>query len=134
MRTKEPYYRETAVEYADWVMANAGRSTDGVFFHGASVSGEVWADTVFMALVFLSRTAKLTANSPMAEQVVKQLLSHLQLLQDEKTGILYHGYHCVEKHHMSGALWTRGNSWVVIGAPIIIETVRGPGGSAERDL
>jgi len=25
---------------------------------------------------------------------------------------------------MSGALWTRGNSWVVIGAPIIIETIR----------
>ena len=49
LRTKEPYYRETAVEYADWVMANAGRSRDGVFFHGASVSDEVWADTVFMA-------------------------------------------------------------------------------------
>jgi unsaturated rhamnogalacturonyl hydrolase len=124
LRTGEEYYRDTAVEYADWVMANAGRSRDGVFFHGASVSDEVWADTVFMALVFLSRTAKLTANITIAEQVVKQLLSHLQLLQDEKTGILYHGYHCVEKHHMSGALWTRGNSWVVIGAPIIIETMR----------
>lgn len=123
-RTKEPYYRETAVEYADWVMATAGRSREGVFFHGASVSGEVWADTVFMALVFLSRTAKLTANITIAQEVVKQLLSHLQLLQDERTGILYHGYHCVEKHHMSGALWTRGNSWVVIGAPIIIETIR----------
>jgi unsaturated rhamnogalacturonyl hydrolase len=124
VRTRDPYYRETAVEYADWVMANAGRSRDGVFFHGASVSDEVWADTVFMALVFLSRTAKLTANTTIAAQVVKQLLSHMQLLQDEKTGILYHGYHCVGNHHMSGALWTRGNSWVVIGAPILIETVR----------
>jgi unsaturated rhamnogalacturonyl hydrolase len=124
LRTKEPYYRETAVEYADWVMANAARSRDGVFFHGASVSEEVWADTVFMALVFLSRTAKLTANIKIAEQVVKQLLSHIQLLQDEETGILFHGYHCVGKHHMSGALWTRGNSWVVIGAPIIIEAIR----------
>jgi unsaturated rhamnogalacturonyl hydrolase len=125
LRTKEPYYRETAVEYADWVMATAGRSKDGVFFHGASVSDEVWADTVFMALVFLARTAKLTANIKIAEEVVKQLLSHMQLLQDDKTGILYHGYHCVGNHHMSGALWTRGNSWVVIGAPIIIETLRG---------
>ncbi len=125
VRTNEPYYRETAVEYADWVLENAGRSKDGVFFHGASVSDEVWADTVFMALVFLSRTAKLTANVSMAEQVYKQLLAHMQLLQDEATGILYHGYHCVGKHHMSGALWARGNSWVVIGAPIIIETMRG---------
>jgi unsaturated rhamnogalacturonyl hydrolase len=124
LRTKEPYYRDTAVEYADWVMASAGRSEDGVFFHGASVSGEVWADTVFMALVFLSRTAKLMAHTTIAEQVVQQLRSHLQLLQDEETGILYHGYHCVGKHHMSGALWTRGNSWVVIGAPMIIEAVR----------
>jgi unsaturated rhamnogalacturonyl hydrolase len=123
LRTQEPYYRETAVEYADWVLANAGRSQEGVFYHGASVSGEVWADTVFMALIFLSRTAKLTANVTMAEHVLKQLLSHLQLLQDMKTGILYHGYHCVGNHHMSGALWTRGNSWVVIGAPIIIETI-----------
>lgn len=124
VRTKDPYYRETAVEYADWVVANAGRSKDGVFFHGASVSDEVWADTVFMALVFLSRTAKLTANITLAVEVFNQLLAHLQLLQDEKTGILYHGYHCVGNHHMSGALWTRGNSWVVIGAPIILETLR----------
>jgi unsaturated rhamnogalacturonyl hydrolase len=124
LRTREPYYRETAVEYADWVLANAGRSREGTFYHGASVSGEVWADTVFMALVFLSRTAKLSANITMAEQVTKQLLAHLQLLQDEKTGILYHGYHCVGSHHMSGALWTRGNSWVVVGAPMILETIR----------
>jgi unsaturated rhamnogalacturonyl hydrolase len=44
-------------------------------------------------------------------------------LQDEATGVLYHGYHCIHKDHMSGALWTRGNSWVVIGAPILIETI-----------
>lgn len=126
VRTGDPFYRDTAVEYADWVMANAGRSKDGgVFFHGASVSDEVWADTVFMALVFLSRTAKLTGNKKIAEEVFKQLLAHLQLLQDEETGVLYHGYHCIGKHHMSGALWTRGNSWAVIGAPIIIETIGG---------
>lgn len=124
-RTKDPYYRDTAIDYANWVMVNAGRSGDGVFYHGASVSGEVWADTVFMALVFLSRTSKLTGNKQMAEEVLKQLLSHLQLLQDEATGILFHGYHWVEKHHMSGALWARGNSWVVIGTPIILETLHG---------
>jgi unsaturated rhamnogalacturonyl hydrolase len=123
LRTNENYYRDIAVDYADWVMASAGRSADGVFFHGSSVSDEVWADTVFMALVFLSRTARLTGNKKMAEQVFYQLLSHLQLLQDAETGILYHGYHCIKKDHMSGALWTRGNSWVVIGAPMIIETI-----------
>jgi unsaturated rhamnogalacturonyl hydrolase len=124
LRTKDAYYRDIAVDYADWVMASAGRSKDGVFFHGASVSNEVWADTVFMALVFLSRTAKLTGNQKMAAEVLKQLLAHLQLLQDEQTRVLFHGYHCLENHHMSGALWSRGNSWIVIGAPIIIETVQ----------
>ena len=124
LRTQDPYFRDTAVEYSEWVVANAARSKDGVFFHGACVSEEIWADTVFMALVFLSRTARLTGNTAMASQVVKQLLSHLQLLQDEKTGILFHGYHCIGNHHMSGALWTRGNSWVVIGAPIVLETLQ----------
>ncbi|MGE5313228.1 MAG: glycoside hydrolase family 88/105 protein [Acidobacteriota bacterium] len=124
-RTNDAFYRDTAFDYAQWVMANAGRSKDGVFFHGASVSDEVWADTVFMALVFLSRTAKMTSDSVMAKEVFRQLLAHLQLLQDEETGVLYHGYHCIGKHHMSGALWTRGNSWAVIGAPIIIETLKG---------
>ena len=122
-RTNERYYLETAIDYADWVMATAGRSKEGVLFHGASVSEEVWADTVFMALVFLSRTAKLANHTKIAEEVFKQLLAHLQLLQDEKTGVLFHGYHCLENHHMSGALWSRGNSWVVIGAPMIIETI-----------
>ncbi len=124
VRTQDAYYHDIAVDYADWVVATAGRSQDGIFFHGTSVSDEVWADTVFMALVFLSRTAKLTANKKMATEVFKQLLGHLQLLQDEKTGVLYHGYHCVHKNHMSGALWTRGNSWIVLGTPILIETIQ----------
>ncbi|HPI73805.1 MAG TPA: glycoside hydrolase family 88 protein [bacterium] len=123
LRTNDPYYRDIAVDYADWVLASAGRSKEGVFFHGHSVSDEVWADTVFMALVFLSRTARLTANKAMAREVYFQLLSHLQLLQDEKTGVLYHGWHCVHKNFMSGALWTRGNSWIVIGAPFIMEAI-----------
>jgi unsaturated rhamnogalacturonyl hydrolase len=124
-RTDEPYYKDVAVEYADWVMTNAARSKDGVFYHGASVSGEVWADTVFMALIFLSCTARLTRNLAIGNQVTKQLLSHLQLLQDDRTGALYHGYHVVEDHHMSGALWARGNSWVVIGTPMIVEILHG---------
>jgi unsaturated rhamnogalacturonyl hydrolase len=123
-RTGDAYYRDTAIAYAAWVMGNAGRSKDGgVYFHGASVSNEVWADTVFMALVFLSRTARLTADKEIAGEVIKQLLAHLQLLQDEKTGILFHGYHCLDRNHLSGALWTRGNSWAVIGTPLILETI-----------
>lgn len=127
--TQDPQLLATARRIADWMIAEAPRTREGAFEHtvteGATFPEQVWADTIFMAVLFLARMAKLTGESVYANEAVSQLDIHLRLLQDEATGVLFHGWNCGEGSHMSAARWTRANAWVAIGTPMILEELAG---------
>ncbi|MCQ6563123.1 glycoside hydrolase family 88 protein [Paenibacillus mendelii] len=127
--TGDDGYKQTAVRIADWMIHEAPRTRERAFEHtvteNASFPEQVWADTIFMAVLFLARTARLTERTDYAEEAVNQLLVHMRLLQDPATGILFHGWNCGTGNHMSGARWTRGNGWVVIGMPEILGELNG---------
>jgi unsaturated rhamnogalacturonyl hydrolase len=119
-RTGNRFYLDTAVEYGDWILQNSIRTQTGAFQHGGDLVEQIWADTVFMVVLFLARLGKLTGNQVYAQEAAQQLLLHLQYLQDPETGVLFHGYFCADKNHKSGARWTRGNAWITIGTPLIL--------------
>lgn len=123
-RTGDRYYLDTAVEYADWIIENLVRTMTGAFQHGGNLTEEIWADTIFMVVLFLARLGRLTGNQAYAEEAARQLLLHLQYLQDPETGVLFHGYFCNEKSHKSSARWTRGNAWITLGTPLILAEVQ----------
>jgi len=122
-RTADPYYRDTALEYGDWIVKNSVRTLTGAFQHGGDLTEEIWADTIFMVVLFLARLARLTGDRALAAEVARQLLLHLQYLQDPATGVLFHGYFCNEKSHKSSARWTRGNAWITVGTPLILAEI-----------
>ena len=72
---------------------------------------QVWADTIFMAVLFLARLARVTGKKKYGEEALSQLQLHFKLLQDEKTGVLFHGWDYGRKVHMSAARWGRANEW-----------------------
>ena len=123
-RTGERYYLDTAVEFGDWIVKNSARTLTGAFQHGGDLTEEIWADTIFMVVLFLARLARLTDNKAMADEAARQLLLHLQYLQDPDTGVLFHGYYCNEQSHRSSARWTRGNAWITIGTPLILAEIK----------
>jgi unsaturated rhamnogalacturonyl hydrolase len=96
----------------------------GAFQHGGNLTEEIWADTIFMVVLFLSRLARLTGNLDIAREAANQLLLHLQYLQDPETGVLFHGYFCQHKNHQSAARWTRGNAWITVGTPLILDEIQ----------
>ncbi len=122
-RTGNRYYLDTAIEYGEWILKNSVRTQTGALQHGGELAEQIWADTIFMAVLFLARLAKLTGDQAMAQQAMQQLLWHIQYLQDPDTGVLFHGYFCADKHHKSGARWTRGNAWITIGTPLILAEI-----------
>ena len=124
-RTGDRYYLDTAVEYGNWILKNSIRTQTGAFQHGGDLTEQIWADTIFMVVLFLARLGKLTGNQIFAQEAAQQLLLHFQYLQDPQTGVLFHGYSCLEKNHKSGARWTRGNAWITIGTPLILSEVSG---------
>ncbi len=123
-RTEDRYFLDTAVDYANWIVKNSLRTLTGAFQHGAGLTEEIWADTIFMVVLFLARLSRQLGDRVLAEEAAKQLLLHLQLLQDAETGVLFHGYQCQERHHKSAGRWTRGNAWITVATPMIITEIQ----------
>ena len=121
-------YADKAEEVGRWLLAHAPRTREGAFEHTvteqAAFPEQVWADTVFMALLFMARVSRMRGDQQMAEEVVRQLALHFRLLQDNETGVLFHGWNCSVGDHMSAARWTRGNAWVAVGVPMIAEQLQ----------
>ncbi|TVY05526.1 glycosyl hydrolase [Paenibacillus cremeus] len=128
-RTNNLFYLDEAVKIGDWMLREAPRTREGALEHTvtekASFPEQVWADTIFMAVLFLARLAAVTGRKDYAEEALLQTELHFKLLQDETTGVLFHGWNCKAGDHMSAAKWTRANAWVVIGFPLIVKELKG---------
>jgi unsaturated rhamnogalacturonyl hydrolase len=122
-RTNNRYYLDTALDYADWIVKNSARTLTGAFQHGGDLTEEIWADTIFMVVLFLARLAGLVGDRALAEEASRQLQLHMQFLQDPETGVLFHGYDCQARNHKSGARWTRGNAWITLATPLILSEI-----------
>ncbi|MEO7687660.1 MAG: glycoside hydrolase family 88 protein, partial [Sphingomonas sp.] len=57
---------------------------------------------------------------------------HIKYLTDRATGLWYHGWTFDGRHNFAGALWARGNCWVTIAIPEIIEMLDLEPGDALR--
>ncbi|MFC3799319.1 glycoside hydrolase family 105 protein [Cohnella sp. GCM10012308] len=127
--TGDAKFKEEAVRVAEWLLNEAPRTREEAFEHtvteNVAFSEQVWADTIFMAVLFLARTASLLGSAVYAEEALKQLLIHLRLLQDPQPGVLFHGWNCASGDHMSGARWTRANAWIAAGVPMIVAEIDG---------
>lgn len=128
-KTQDPAFLNIAVRIGQWMLLEAPRTREGAFEHtvteNASFPEQVWADTIFMAVLFLARLARQTGKAAYAEEAVKQLELHLRLLQDEATGVLFHGWNSIAGDHMSSARWTRANAWIAVATPMILEELDG---------
>lgn len=118
-------FLEMAERTGQWILHEAPRTREGALEHtvteDASFPEQVWADTVFMAVLFLAKLSRVTRNSDYAKEALRQLELHFDLLQDEQTGVLFHGWNCMTGDHMSAARWTRANAWIAVGTPMILK-------------
>lgn len=134
--TRKEEYFAVLQEWADWVMQSLPRTEEGGFQHMTSDrmnDGELWDDTLFMAVLFLGNFGRITNNCNYIEEAKYQFFIHIKYLSDRETGLWYHGWTFSGRHHFSGALWGRGNCWVTMAIPEFIEML-GLVGSERRFL
>lgn len=121
-------YLMEAIQVGDWLLTEAPKTREGAFEHTVTepeaFSEQVWADTVFMAVLFLARLARATANKKVGEEALCQLMLHFNLLQDEQTGLLFHGWDCGRRNHMSAVRWGRANAWIALATPMILQDLQ----------
>lgn len=113
--TGEEVYKEIIEKKIAYLEQEALRFGDHVLQHTVSAANDFpeqcWADTLFMAALFLLRAGVALKRPELVEDALNQWYWHIQYLQDEKNGLWFHGYNNVEKNHMSGFYWGRANCW-----------------------
>ncbi|RXZ81398.1 glycosyl hydrolase [Paenibacillaceae bacterium] len=126
-RSGQEWFLAKSQEIANWMVNEAPRTRERAFEHTVTENAEfreqVWADTVFMAVLFLARLAELTGDKQLAEEALEQTMVHLQLLQHTPDGLLYHGWNCEAGDHMSAVHWARANAWIVLAVPEIVTAI-----------
>ena len=122
-RKKEKYLPVISA-WAEWVMNGLPRTEEGGFQHITSDclnEQQLWDDTLFMTVLFLYR-AGCALNRPDWQSEAKyQFLLHIKYLHCAGTGLWYHGWCFIGRHHFGQAFWARGNSWFTAGAIDFVE-------------
>lgn len=122
--TGNPTYLPYLEDWAEWVMYDMPRTKEGGLQHmtyGPENKNQLWDDTLMMSVLPLAKIGKLLHRPEYLEEAKKQFLIHIKYLTDRKTGLWFHGWTFEENHNYAEALWARGNCWITISIPEIIE-------------
>ncbi|KAJ6024989.1 hypothetical protein N7540_005786 [Penicillium herquei] len=111
--------------WAEWAMYELPRTRYGGMQHITYITEnyqQLWDDTLMMTVMPLAKIGKLLNRPEYIAEAKKQFLLHIKYLFDTKTGLFFHGWTFEDGgHNFADARWARGNSWVTIVIPEIIE-------------
>jgi unsaturated rhamnogalacturonyl hydrolase len=114
-QTKDQKYLDLVMSKIDYLENKALRFEDRVLQHTVSSNNDFpeqcWADTLFMAAYFMLRVGIQVGEKRLVHDALHQFFWHINYLQDEDSGLWYHGYNNLTKDHMSGIYWARANAW-----------------------
>ena len=122
--TKDSRYVPYLKDWAAWVMYDMPRTKEQGLEHmtyGPPNTQQLWDDTLMMTVLPLAKIGMLFNISEYIEEAKRQFLIHIKYLADKKTGLWYHGWSFEGNHNYANALWGRGNCWVTIAIPEIID-------------
>ncbi|MGH3715775.1 MAG: glycoside hydrolase family 88 protein, partial [Micromonosporaceae bacterium] len=110
-------YADQARHLLDWYAAQP-RPRDGVLEHWP---GGVWADTVFMAGLFLAHAGVILERPELLAEAGRQLIRHGEVLQHEN-GLVAHGSH---RGETIWSFWGRANAWYALACVEYLELTGG---------
>ncbi len=117
--TRKPEYLNFCTDWADWVLNEMPRTEMGGIQHitiDSPNTQQLWADTVFMTVLFLIKCGQISGRQEYIQEGLKQFLLHIRYLADKASGLWYHGYSFIRRDNFAGALWARGNCWFTMAA------------------
>jgi unsaturated rhamnogalacturonyl hydrolase len=118
--TGDERYLRTAGEMAVYLTKDAVRFGEGVLQHTVSQNysfpEQAWADTLFMAALFLLKYGVRQKQPVHVADALNQYYWHEEFLQDHATNLYYHAWDNLAQNHLSGVPWARANAWAALTA------------------
>ncbi|CAH0000111.1 unnamed protein product [Clonostachys byssicola] len=118
--------------WAEWAFHDLPRTEYGGMQHITYVkenAQQLWDDTLMMTALPLAKIGKLLNRPQYVEEALRQMLILIQYLFDNQTGLFFHGWKFEPTaegktgHHFAEARWARGNSWLTIVIPEMLELI-----------
>lgn len=135
-KTGNKTYLPWLESWADWAMYDLPRTKYGGMSHqtyNAINAQELWDDTLMMTVLPLAKIGILLNRPAYVDEAKRQFLLHIQYLFDRKTGLWFHGWTFADGgHNFAEGLWARGNSWITIAIPEMLELLDLPPDDAFR--
>ncbi|MGD8400738.1 MAG: glycoside hydrolase family 88 protein [Bacillota bacterium] len=122
--TGKPEQLDLCRDWAEWMRREMPRTEEGGLQHLTSHltnEQQIWADTLFMTVLFLAKLGRLTFNEAYIQEAIRQFLLHIKYLHDPGTGLWYHGWSFRGRHAFGKNLWARGNCWFTAGVVELLE-------------
>jgi unsaturated rhamnogalacturonyl hydrolase len=116
--------------WAEWAMHDLPRTALGGMQHVTYTNlheGQLWDDTLMMTALPLAKIGLVLHRPAYVEEAKAQFLLHVTYLFDPSTGLFFHGWQfdgeegSVGGHNFARARWARGNSWVTVAIPDLLE-------------
>ena len=111
-------------DWADALLRELPKTEEGGFQHVVkeqSNTGQLWDDTLFMTCLFLGVAGVVLERRELIDEAGYQFLLHTRYLSDPVSGLWYHVWTFIDKHHFAGVFWARGNAWITVAIPEFIE-------------
>lgn len=125
--TGDKKYKPYLEEWAKWAMYKMPRTEENGLQHityGHDHDGQLWDDTLVMTVLPLAKIGKLFDNKLYIEEAKRQFLIHAKYLLDVETGLFFHGWNFNGRHNFARALWGRGNTWITIAIPELLDILQ----------
>lgn len=96
-----PEYEEISLSWANKIVHQFNRTDEDGLQHDTTGSNkneltikenELWADTVFMAVLFLIKIGKKYDNQMWIDEAIYQMHLHVKMLLDKESGLFCHGW------------------------------------------
>lgn len=128
---RKDMYEEMCMNQADWLIHELPKTGDNGFQHVTSGigdrngvilnEGQLWVDTLFMAVLFLQQMGNRYNNPEWKAEALHQVLVHIKYLYNKNNGLFYHGYSFIRRDNFGGIFWCRGNSWFTLVITLYLE-------------
>jgi unsaturated rhamnogalacturonyl hydrolase len=113
--TGDKKYLHLVERKLEYLKKDALRFGGGVLQHTVSAGndfpGQAWADTLFMAALFMLKAGVKFGDRELVADALAQYGWHEELLQDPATDLYFHAWDEGTKSHLSGQRWARANAW-----------------------
>ena len=113
--------------WADTLLYDLPKTKEGGLQHVVKEqanTGQLWDDTLFMTCLFLGVAGVVLKRRDLIDEAEFQFLLHTRYLSEPASGLWYHGWTFVDKHHFASVFWGRGNAWITVAIPEFIALLK----------